>query len=532
MNNNKATSGRHGQRSRNGYMLLLGLMVALACVLVLAVRIVLAAPTYAGPISVTANMGSFSPSLVQVNSPATASLSAYYTPPSGVPEGQLSASYDWSVSQVQYKALQADTFGSPPANSYTASISPAQPSASSGATLTFTPLIAGYWQVSTSCSVTVTDVTTNQYWTGSSNAGPEDETSWTLSIGVGTPVVTGGINLNVCVGEQIPLTASYGPGDMALQWTVPGSIIAGYSTVNSGPKTTNIDYSKPSTAAVTPVTAANLTQPLLTFYWMDTDSGSTENEQVSLSGTLSGDQVLASPVTFNVYRPSPTYTASYPDPITLIYYGQIPILYLADGSNEGIQFNFSVPASPFGGTTDLNTVQTVTIVTETTEQYNSNNNTTTNFGFSVPSTQLPAPILDTVFPYGLLSFAYNSDGLLAYEYTSDAPSLPIDPPITGSGFGPGAWSTVNVAISEAFIHDLLFMPAVSPNPIWAPLSKMDWGWTAQADNGKLGFSLVSSAKVPSTPPESSDLSALPVWNSNIGETISGGGEDPDWSPVP
>ena len=40
-----------------------------------------------------------------------------------MPEGQLSASYDWSVSQVQYKALQADTFGSPPANSYTDYIS-------------------------------------------------------------------------------------------------------------------------------------------------------------------------------------------------------------------------------------------------------------------------------------------------------------------------------------------------------------------------------------------------------------------------
>ena len=123
MNNNKVTSVQHGQHTRNGYMLLLGLMVALACVLVMAVRIVLAAPTYAGPITVTANMGSFSPNLVLVNNSATSSLSAYYIPPSGIPEGQLSASYDWSVSQVQYKALQADTFGSPSANSYTDSIS-------------------------------------------------------------------------------------------------------------------------------------------------------------------------------------------------------------------------------------------------------------------------------------------------------------------------------------------------------------------------------------------------------------------------
>ena len=101
----------------------------------MAVRVVLAAPTYAGPM---ANMGNCSP-----------------RPPAGTPEGQLSASYDWSVSQVQYMALQTDKFGAPPANSYTDSISPAQPSASSAATLTFTPLVTGYWQISTSCSVIV-----------------------------------------------------------------------------------------------------------------------------------------------------------------------------------------------------------------------------------------------------------------------------------------------------------------------------------------------------------------------------------------
>ncbi len=187
MNNNKITSGRHGQYTRNWYMLLLGVMVALACVLVLAVRIALAALTYAGPITVTANMGSFSPSPVLVNGSATAGLSAYYTPPSGAPEGQLSASYDWSVSSVQYKAAQTDTFGSPPANSYTDSISPNQPSSNSGATLTFTPLIAGYWQVSTGCSVTVTDTTTNQYWGGSGNAGPATVQS--------TPLVVDSIQL-------------------------------------------------------------------------------------------------------------------------------------------------------------------------------------------------------------------------------------------------------------------------------------------------------------------------------------------------
>jgi len=48
--------------------------------------------------------------------------------------------------------------------------------------LTFTPFIAGYRQVSASCGVTVTDTKTNQYWSGSGNAGPEDLTSVEITV--------------------------------------------------------------------------------------------------------------------------------------------------------------------------------------------------------------------------------------------------------------------------------------------------------------------------------------------------------------
>ena len=100
----------------------------------------------------------------------------------------MSAQYDWSVSQVQYKATWLNSqgnvapYGTPPADSYTDSISPTQPAASSGATLTFTPLIAGYWAVSVSCGVTVTDTQTSQYWSGSGNAEPQELTSAQLTI--------------------------------------------------------------------------------------------------------------------------------------------------------------------------------------------------------------------------------------------------------------------------------------------------------------------------------------------------------------
>ncbi len=188
-------------------------VIAAVCVLAVAVKVAVAL-TYAGPVTVTANMSPFSPNPVKVNSSATSSLSANYTPPSGVSEGDLSAQYDWSV-QVQYKPLEADSFGSPPSGSYTDSISPTQPSTSSSATLTFTPLIAGYWQVSASCGVTVTDTKTNQYWSGSANAGPEDLTSIILTI---NPNSQDSVFLNT--GNIAVVT--YGPSDLNIQATISG----------------------------------------------------------------------------------------------------------------------------------------------------------------------------------------------------------------------------------------------------------------------------------------------------------------------
>ncbi len=190
-----------------------GMVMVLVSVLAVAVKAAFAL-TYVGPVTVTANMGSFSPNPVGVNNAVTSGLSANYNPPSGVPEGDLSAQYNWSVSQVQYKALQADTYGSPPADSYTDSISPTQPSTSSGATLTFTPLIAGYWAVSVSCAVTVTDTQTSQYWSGSGNAGPQDLTSVAVDLVVsvnGSQLSESQEEAGVTLGVE-PQYQSYYPG--------------------------------------------------------------------------------------------------------------------------------------------------------------------------------------------------------------------------------------------------------------------------------------------------------------------------------
>ncbi len=231
---------------------LAALFTILCAILFVAVRVVLAGPTYAGAVTVTATMGSFSPNPVQApdtasNNPgqsATSTLSASYQPPSGAPEGQLSPQYDWSVASVQYKALQADAWGAPPSNSYTDSINPTQPSGTPGATLTFTPLITGYWQVSVSCSVTVTDITSNQYWAGSADAGPEELTSYTFDITYTGPIAGQSSNdagatvtnktQNVHAGWPIQLGAVLSPSDLATKftWTIQGAGGNGSAAIN------------------------------------------------------------------------------------------------------------------------------------------------------------------------------------------------------------------------------------------------------------------------------------------------------------
>jgi hypothetical protein len=200
-------------------------------------------------------MGPFSPNPVKINSSATSSLSANYTPPSGVSEGDLSAQYDWSV-QVEYKGLEADSFGAPPANSYTDTISPTQPSTSSSATLTFTPLIAGYWQVSASCGVTVTDTKTNQYWSGSANAGPEDLTSYTLDITYTGPVVGGSDSGTVVTNKTIDVHAGWpiqlgvahvAPADLSktYTWSIDGAGDNGAAAIGGYNPTTGSTFVAP-----------------------------------------------------------------------------------------------------------------------------------------------------------------------------------------------------------------------------------------------------------------------------------------------
>ncbi len=95
-----------------------------------------------------------------------------------------------------------------------------------GATLTFTPLITGYWQVATSCSVTVTDTTTNQYWGGTGNAGPEDLISAAVTFAPG-PIITGADEIPGQSDAIYTVVASVQPVDLAYDVTVNNFLNSG-----------------------------------------------------------------------------------------------------------------------------------------------------------------------------------------------------------------------------------------------------------------------------------------------------------------
>ena len=436
MNSNLKGRGTIGSRGRSR-----SLELGVGAVILVLMAFWAAARIHAvgGAVSVTATMSGFSSSIVKVGVPVTSTLTgtagSNYNPP--VPpadEGALTMTYTWSDT-VEYKAVWIDpttglpgAYGSPPANSYTAAIAPNPSVTVPTSVLTFTPLIAGYWAVSVTCSLSVVDNNNQQLtWGGSATAGPQDLTSYTLDISYGGNVVTNQTQ-NVSVGEQIPVTAVYGPSDMTLQWNVSGSIIANYA-----PKA---GQTFQQSAVITPVSSTALTQPALTYFWMDTDSGQTANEKIGLTGTLpGGTSPPAVNTTFNVYRPVPSFSTQYLGAIALDYgYKVLPgLLVLHDGeeagtnNDPGIEFYFYIPPSQFGDALNLSTVQTCDLLTVTTDQYDQNTQSVITFEYSIPNNAVPAPALDTSFPYWN-SYPNNSaGGTIFNEYCYDAPGYPVDP---------------------------------------------------------------------------------------------------------
>lgn len=329
----------------------------------------------AGNLTVTANMGSFSPNPVQApdaasGSPgatATSSLSATVVPVEGVPEGQVTYGYGWSIDTVEFRAAKSDSWA-PASGGYAYSI--IQPDSSSGsATLKFTPLVTGYWQVTTECNVTAVDNSAGYYWTGSAKAGPENLTSYTFDItytgvAAGTnqydqdnnTVVTGK-TVDVHAGWPIQLGAELSPSDLATQfsWSIGGAGGNGSAAING--------YCS-DTATGTPVSSSNDGQAAVVPLNPSTDTLSafpdpsaagelshyyyTESCSESVSVTPQGAGIPASKAAFSVAAPTTTLTAKYQYPVRLFVYGTGPADYIYLRETTAIGMNVLTALSQAG----------------------------------------------------------------------------------------------------------------------------------------------------------------------------------------
>lgn len=487
---------------------------AVTCVLAVAVRVALAALTYAGPVTVTAHMGAFSPNPVEVkvNSSATSSLSSGYTPPSGVPEGDLSAKYDWTVAQVQYKATVNDpttgkllAYGSPPSGSYVSPIliSPSQPSTSSGATLTFTPLTAGYWQITVSCSVTVTDTKTNQYWSGSANAGPEDLTSYTLDITYTGPVVGGFDNGTVVTNNKIPIEVHAGwpiqlgvthvaPTDLpkTFTWSIDGAGGNGAAAIGGYNPTTGPTY----VTTLNPASSTSTTFPGAKEYYYYTTAGSQ-----TASVTPTGSGIPPAKTTFSVAKPTEVIST-----VT----SEVHVWSAFGGFGFG-QWMFN---PPFGNKTGI-------LLT-------ANPGKITGFSGDFNWVQVYAPdqsywdasgnLLDTVGGAGLdTKFPYGPDGPLGDVpfKTDDSPSTGPNP--IGMSNGPAA----KIVVADHATMWLIYKPSATGS-IWVPVASAAWNWggTDTLVGGSWALTNGSWAQSPAGPP----TNTYPQWAGLASKTFTKG----------
>lgn len=92
-----------------------------------------------------------------------------------------------------------------------------------------------------SCSVTVTDTKTNQYWTGSGNAGPEDLTSAIVAFSP-NPIETGASKSDPG-SIFVPVTATVAPKDLASNVSV-----SNFTTLPGGSGAASVENSQPDSS--------------------------------------------------------------------------------------------------------------------------------------------------------------------------------------------------------------------------------------------------------------------------------------------
>jgi hypothetical protein len=300
-----------------------------------------------------------------------------------------------------------------------------------------------------------------------------------VDILLNSTVITG-TSRDVIVGQSISLSSQVQSGGLTAtskQWTVPGTRVANYVVVCSGPLqgdgTTQCQNTPSPGTSGTVTSLTNLATDNISYYWVDGGDG----RQVQFSVTVNGVSNSAT-ATFNVKRPTATVTATTGTVAVDSNYPNGFALHFGNPSGTpGVTFTPSITIpSGFTGTT------------EWIQMANSNRTFQPNVGSQVVFT---ASGLDTTYPY-----SFNNS-------TADSP---------GTAFS--ACDFTSATTNDSFTMWLMFKPNVSSGftAIWVPLRAVSWSWTADASRnaGTCNWTLNSSSKSATD----ADSTAHPQWTSN------------------
>lgn len=488
-------------------------VAAVMLVLLLFVAITRSGPV-PGTVSLTVTMPKFSPPVVEVGSSATTTLGAEigndYSPPVPTPdEGALSKIYKWSLT-VLHSPTAAGSFtdAGPPGPKLNYNYSPNPLPSSGSIPLTFTPLIAGYWHVSASCTVTVKDTkNSNLVWQGSGSAGPVDLTSYELDITYTGPVVgaapdSGTVvtnkTQNVHAGWPIVVAASFAPTDVNVtySWAVAGSTgspataIKGFAVTPDAAmfydsRKTGFQGQPTATTtdSVVPLSGSNLSQQAPpTFFFTDSAP-----HTVSCKVPFAGLNPTAT-TTFQVGKPSVGLTTTTAATGANLYQVNGDILFGLMGASGEFGITFNAPTIPQGYAGSLEWIQTYDM--DRSEQYyNGEYVTYTGTG------------LDSSFPY---------EAVLPSGSPVDSPS---------SGYTPSQFYTVELGtVNDQATMWMMYQPKAGGS-ILVPLDKVDWDWGGHYGSTPSGEPFISGV-YNSLDPAGSATNDYPQWTQFAGDNVT------------
>ncbi len=279
--------------------------------------------------------------------------------------------------------------------------------------------------------------------------------------------ITGSMT-NVIVGQQINLSAVVDPSGLtptSYQWTIPGTRIANYSA-------------DATAGTVTHLTATNLTQSSVGFYWID----GADNREVECVVSFNG-VACKGKATFNVKRPTASVAATTGAVGVGTLTNQAAVwLHFGDkAAIPGISLSQENTIPP-GFSGDWEWVQVVQASVLRAKD-----------AVTGKWRKKEGSGLDTTYPY-------NQSPVLA----EDSPRLELRS------------SKVEETADESFSIWLMFKPS-TPNSIWVPVRKVNWYWKGNAVQSSGSWSLTSSTHA--TNPSDADSTDHPTWTGNIANSI-------------